>query len=96
MKQLILEYDSPVALERSIAQAIQREIAMLALAIRLSKQALTRFEQKYRLASDLFFEKMERGELDDSADFIEWSGEYELLRRAEQKLHGLQGLRICS
>ena len=96
MKQLVLEYESPLTLDVSITQAIRREIGLIALAVRLSKQALARFEQKYRLASDEFFIRMESGELGDSADFIEWAGEYELLQRAEQKLRGLQGLRICS
>ena len=96
MKQLVFEYESPLALDASITQAIQREIGLIALAVRLSRQALARFEQTYRLASAEFFAKMESGELEDSADFIEWAGEYELLQRAEQKLRGLEGLRICS
>jgi hypothetical protein len=96
MRQVVLEYESPIGLESSITRAIQREILMLTLAIRLSRQALTQFEQRYQMPSAEFFAKMERGELDDTADFIEWSGEYELLQRAEQKLHGLQGLKICS
>jgi len=69
---------------------------MLMFAIRLSRQALTQFEERYQMPSAEFFAKMELGELGDTADFIEWAGEYELLQRAEQKLHGLQGLKICS
>lgn len=96
MKTLVLEYESPVALDNTIYHAIQHEIERLALAIRLSKNALLNFEQHYNMASNEFFEKMEQGELDDSADFVEWAGEYELLQRAEEKLYGLRNVKICS
>ena len=96
MKTLVLEYDSPIVLDNTIYHAIQHEIERLALAIQLSKNALSTFEQQYGMTSDEFFEHMERGELDDSADFVEWAGEYELLQRAEEKLYGLRNVKICS
>jgi hypothetical protein len=96
MKQLVLEYEGTIPLKTSIDRAIQREIAVLALAIRLSQEALQTFESHYGMPSEEFFEKMERGELGDSDDFIEWAGEYELLQRTQHELDALEQIRICS
>lgn len=46
-----------------------------------------------KMSSEEFFNKMEKGEMGDSLDFIEWAGEYELLLRTEQKLKALKGIR---
>jgi len=96
MSQLILEYEGKVSVENSIKSAIDKEIRTLERGIALSKKAIKQFEEKYKMPSEVFFDKMEKGELDDSLDFIEWAGEYELLRKTEQKLLSLKGIRICS
>ena len=96
MSQIVLEYDSPVSLESSIRSAINKEIRMLEAGIEVAEQALVDFEKRYKMASEDFFENMERGEMGDSLDFIEWAGEYELLLKAKGKLNALKGLRICS
>jgi len=98
MSQLILEYEGKVSVENSIKSAIDRETKILKIGIDLSKKALKQFEEKYKMVSEIFFDKMEKGELDDNLDFIEWAGEYELLLRTEQKLNTLKGIRIriCS
>ena len=96
MNQLVLEYEGTISLKTSIYQAIQHEIAMLMLAIRLSQEALHTFEAQYDMPSEEFFEKMERGELGDSDDFIEWAGEYELLQRTQNELYALEHVKICA
>ena len=63
--------------------------------LRAADQALRRFEQRYWLSSDVFFELYQQGRLDDGEnleDFSEWAGFYrikqhreELLRRFSQK-----------
>lgn len=50
------------------------------------QQHLTAFEQKYRLASDEFYLSYEAGQLEDSADFMEWSSFYDMRRSAQQYL----------
>jgi len=86
MGQIVLEYDSPVSLESAIRSAINKEIMMLEAGIEISEQALMDFEKRYKMASEYFFEKMEKGEIGDSLDFIEWAGEYELLLKNKEKL----------
>ncbi|MCP4395694.1 MAG: hypothetical protein GY801_00075 [bacterium] len=96
MSRLVLEYQGTASLQSSISRAIQREINMLSLAVRISGEALRTFEQRYDMPSEYFFERMERGEFGDSEDFIEWAGEYELLLRTQDELHELQTITICS
>ncbi len=96
MNKLVLEYEGTIPLNTSIYRAIQREIALLMLAIKLSQEALRTFEAQYAMLSEEFFEKMEQGELGDSDDFIEWAGEYELLQRTQNELYALEHIKICS
>lgn len=44
--------------------------------IALSKR-LNSYETQYQMASEVFLDKFNRGELGDSADFVEWAGDYD-------------------
>lgn len=60
----------------------QREISRM-------QQDLDKFEEKYKMSSTIFFEQFESGKLDDSQDFILWSGIYEMQLASKQKLQEL-------
>jgi hypothetical protein len=40
-------------------------------------QALVTYEQRYRMSSAQFFATYKQGKLEDSAEFIEWAGDYQ-------------------
>lgn len=40
-------------------------------------QTLVTYEQRYRMTSAQFFAKYKDGRLEDSADFVEWAGNYQ-------------------
>ncbi len=46
--------------------------ALVAIAKRLSVN-----EDRHQMASEDFFDKYSKGQLDDSADFIEWANDYQ-------------------
>jgi hypothetical protein len=46
--------------------------ALVAIAKRLSE-----FENRYKMASEDFFDSFCKGKTDDSADFISWSNDYQ-------------------
>lgn len=46
---------------------------------------LKKFEEKYRLLSDDFYRLAMAGKLEQSNDFIEWLGVYEIKLKREQK-----------
>ena len=45
---------------------------LVALAKRLSRN-----EERYRMASEKFFNKYSKGLLEDSAEFVEWANDYQ-------------------
>jgi len=53
-------------------------------------RSLVVYEQRHKMASADFYARYERGELEDSAEFVEWAGEYQqylqLKEELEQKL----------
>lgn len=52
--------------------------------------SLMQYEQRHNMASADFYARYERGELGDSAQFVEWAGDYQhylqLKEELEQKL----------
>ncbi|MEM8527576.1 MAG: hypothetical protein AAGG68_23240 [Bacteroidota bacterium] len=61
---------------------IQREIARI-------QKDLEQYEQQYSMPSAVFFEQFENGKLEDTKDFILWSGIYEMQLNSKQKLEQL-------
>ncbi|MCD4789898.1 MAG: hypothetical protein K8R37_07855 [Bacteroidales bacterium] len=52
---------------------------------------LKKFEKRYSMSTKVFYEKLSDGQLDDNCtDFIEWSGEYEILLELIDELKQLQ------
>jgi hypothetical protein len=48
------------------------------------KKELVGFEKKYGMPTQLFLQKIERGELAESNDFIDWLGLAEIYQKIEQ------------
>ena len=46
--------------------------ALIAVTKRLST-----FEKRYQMATEDFFDKFSKGQMDDSIDFTEWSNDYQ-------------------
>jgi hypothetical protein len=53
-------------------------------------RALVDYEQQYQMSPADFYTSYQRGELEDTADFVEWAGDYQhyvqLKEELEQKL----------
>ena len=58
-------------------------------------RALVAYEQRYQMFSADFYEHYQRGEMGDTADMVEWAGDYQhylqLKEELEQKLVAAQG-----
>jgi len=50
---------------------------------------LRKFEEQYRLRSEDFYRLVQEGRLEQSADFIEWLGLYEIKCKREQQYRRL-------
>jgi hypothetical protein len=65
--------------------------------LRAADKALRRFEQRYWLSSDVFYQIYSKGLLDDGShaeDFAEWAGHYQLKLKREAALTKLSQQRI--
>jgi hypothetical protein len=53
-------------------------------------RSLVVYEQRYKMPSSDFYARYQRGEMGDTADFVEWAGDYQhylqLKEELEQKL----------
>jgi hypothetical protein len=47
---------------------------------------LVSFEEKFDMASDVFYARFMRGEMGDDLPFIKWAGRYELYLEARQEI----------
>lgn len=47
---------------------------------------LVSFEEKYNMATDVFYARFMRGEMGDDLPFIKWAGRYELYLEAKQEI----------
>lgn len=93
MQQVTVIAETSVALKPLIESAMRSELRMLEMGLERTRQRLRDFETQYGLDSDEFARRYEGGELAESLDFIEWTGEirtYELLSERQEALQGAQ------
>ncbi len=91
MQQVTVIAETSVALKPLIESAVRSELRMLEMGLERTRQRLRDFEAQYGLGSDDFLRRYEGGELSESLDFIEWTGEirtYELLLERQEALQG--------
>ena len=65
--------------------------------LRVADQALRKFEQRYWLSTDVFYDLYSQGLLDDGShaeDFAEWAGHYKLKLKREAALEKLSRQRV--
>jgi hypothetical protein len=65
--------------------------------LRVAEQALHKFEQRYWLSSDVFYELYTQGALDNgnnAEDFAEWAGHYKLKLKREKILREFSRQRV--
>jgi len=74
-----------------VRSAIEGEIVRLELALKLAKERLVPFEQKYGVTSEHFISEMAAEDLEGGDDeYVCWAGEYKLMQRLQEKLQRLQ------
>lgn len=78
-------------IERALDKLLEQEEARAEQATMELQQGLRAFEQQYQLTTEEFYRQYESGQLGDSADFMEWSSFYDMLRSSQQYLDWLRG-----
>ena len=83
-------YQSDV-IERAIDKLIALEQDRVEHELAELKKRLQSFEAQYHISSEEFYRRYERGEMGDSADFVEWSSFYDMSQLAQHHLDELTG-----
>lgn len=76
-----------------VRSAIESEIVRLELALEMAKKRLASFEERYGVTSEHFIAEMAAEDLEGGDDeYVQWAGEYWLMRDLEEKLAQLKEL----
>ena len=75
-----------------IELAVGKELKMLQQSMRRIKEDLSDFERRYGMKTEQFYDKFIAGQLGDAMDFIEWSGEYESLKKIKEDVRKLESI----
>jgi hypothetical protein len=89
-QQVVVTTDAPAALKPLLASAIQSELRMLELGLARIAERLRTFEKQYNFTSEEFAHRFATGEIGESLDYLEWTGEIETYRRFEGQWQALQ------
>jgi hypothetical protein len=82
-------------LDALVKQALDRESTLLSTAIEKTRTHLSVFEQKYALSSEDFFRRYQAGQTDDSDDFVDWAGEYQIYLSLLEQANTLRDIEVC-
>jgi hypothetical protein len=80
--------EDPMGIQRTVYASPVEAIAALI-------RSLVVYEQRYQMSSADFYASYQRGKTEDSADFVEWAGDYQqylqLKEEVEEKLVTARG-----
>lgn len=96
MTQLILRSNDAAPIKPLIVSALQAEQNEIKTAILKTKKKLSAFEKEFNLSTEGFLKASPSSLSFDEMTAIEWSGEYETLKRLEYELSRLINIEICS
>jgi hypothetical protein len=69
--------------------AIQRTVYASPIeAIAALVRSLVAYEQRYHMSSADFYTRYQTGEMGDSADFVEWAGDYQHYLQLKEEVEG--------
>ena len=70
---------------KALLEQVETRSATMDYIFRLLRE-LVSFEDKFNLATDVFYARFMRGEMGDDLSFIKWAGRYELYLEAKQEI----------
>ncbi len=87
MAKIIITKDNLLSLGefRAVLEQMEDRSSLLDDILSLQRK-LVDFEQKYNMASDVFYARFMRGEMGDDMPFVRWAGRYELYLEAKHEL----------
>ena len=78
-----------------LQEAIELKRALLNTALHRTRENLLRFERQYQMDSDHFYSLYQNGKTDDSNDYVDWAGEYQIFKNLQSHIDCLGDLVFC-
>ena len=94
LQQVKVTSTGPAAIKPLLEAAIHSQLKALDHGIRRTQERLAEFEQRFGFSSAEFERGFEAGQIEETLDYIEWSGEIKTLRLLEDQLHALQSAKV--
>jgi len=93
MTEIILKTDEPGKAVNILFEALETEERRLQYSLNLAKSRLKKFEKKYNVSSDKFIAEWSAEDLKgQDMEYVEWSGEYQLALRLNERLFTLKSI----
>lgn len=96
MNQVVLKSSDNVSIKPIVVLALQAEQNELKTGILKTKAKLSTFEKKYNMSTDAFLKASPAALPFNELEAVEWSGEYETLKRLGDGLSRLMKIELCS
>lgn len=79
-----------------VEAALANELRLLETGIRQTRQRLQEFEKKYKMPTQDFISSYENDEIEETMDFVEWIGEFRLLKRLREKADTIKDIQFAN
>jgi len=96
MVELKLVSKTEHVLKPIVEAALENELHLVEAGIRQTEQHLKNFEEKYQLNTGDFITGYENDRYEETMEFIEWIGEFRLLKRSMEKADTLRSISFAN
>ncbi|MBM4461468.1 MAG: hypothetical protein FJ011_27545 [Chloroflexi bacterium] len=83
-------YADEAELEQVVSKLLEVVLGQYRTRLKRYDRELRDFESRFEMASPVFYQRFEAGELGDGADFFEWAGLYELRQNLAAKAQRME------
>ncbi len=94
LQQVMVTSNGPAAIKPLLEAAIRSQLRALDHGIQRTSERLAEFEQRFQITSAEFERGFESGQIEETLDHIEWSGEIKTLRLLEDQRRALQSAQV--
>lgn len=79
-----------------VEAALTNELRLLETGIKQTEERLQEFEKKYQMLTQDFVSRYENDEFEETMDFIEWIGEFKLLKCLREKAETIRDIQFAN
>jgi hypothetical protein len=94
LQQVNVTSTGPAAIKPLLEAAIRSQMRTVEHGIQRTRERLAEFEQRFQMTSVAFDRSFQEGQLEETLEFIEWSGEIKTLQLLEAQLQSLQSATV--